>query len=188
MITFNELIHLGEMASRQGSYKDSGFSNIVKDQTDEWNSIKDKDDEYTRLLVANIDNKYSIWYTPSTYYLVDKDDNYLGYIKKINVNSIPNGVNNSKTFIVGISYSKIKGFYSIMFKALLYNGFGIILGDTMQTDESINSWKRILKDNKDLAIVYNGKSLEKYNDNIDYCNKEHIDYRVGLYTKAKELK
>lgn len=104
----------------------------------EWNN-EIKDSPFTKLLVKDVNaDKNDIYlYGTSTFYLVDKDKQYLGYL---NLNK-----EGSKGKIVN-SYSKIKGFYLLMFPNILtYSEIKTILSDDSLSQGAIKSYNNLHK-------------------------------------------
>lgn len=126
---------------------------------------------------SKIQGKYDLYYTPSTYYLTESNE-YVGHIKKISPQGVPSTIEGYKTFVVEISYSKIKGFYNIMIPVLADMGF-IVMGDINQTDESIGAWKKLLKAHPNNAITFH-YDIQIYDPEVDYWDKDHYRYRVGF--------
>ena len=104
----------------------------------EWNN-EIKDSPFTKLLVKDVNaNKDDIYvYGTSTFYLVDKDKQYLGHLDLNKEGSEGKIVN---------SYSKIKGFYLLMFPNILtYSEIKTILSDDSLSQGAINSYNNLHK-------------------------------------------
>lgn len=104
----------------------------------EWNN-EIKDSPFTKLLVKDVNaDKNDIYlYGTSTFYLADKDKQYLGHL------DIDKEGDKGK---IKHSYSKIKGFYLLMFPNILtYSNIKTILSDDSLSQGAINSYNKLHK-------------------------------------------
>jgi hypothetical protein len=82
-------------------------------------------------------NNYSLYESKNTYWLC-KDLEYLGHIQYKVCNTCGSAI------FITESFSKVKGFYSIMFLHIFKNGITTILSDNFQSEQAKGSWVKLL--------------------------------------------
>lgn len=153
------LKYLNEMAVNTGINGNS-FNREV-----EWNTIKNS--EFTDLLFDNFAD-YKIYTYGNTYYLTDENIKYLGHIE-FEGNSIQS------------SFSKVKGFYNIMFTAILTQKDYILSGTRLST-QAIKAYTNLSKlpDKKYKISIITPKEIP-YDEGVLL---EHPLYRVKISEKV----
>jgi hypothetical protein len=120
----------------------------------DWDKF-DKNGELTRLLLRDIGSlHYKLYRTGnSSFYLTDKDDEYLGQLEGTTSNGALS-ISNSSTNLE-------KGFYNIMFTSILgTEAFSEIRSDNDLSINAINSYGRLSINGRLLIQVYNPDTKE----------------------------
>lgn len=139
---FSFLVEMAELnnITRDNFSREQEFSKIINS-------------EFMTLLVKDVDSQHNKihQFGGGTFFLVSEEDEYLGHLE-LEENKITN------------SYSKINGFYKIMFShILLHTNIKEIYSDISLSQAAINSYEKLSKSNLfKVLLLVNGKE-EKFN-------------------------
>jgi hypothetical protein len=170
MITFNELI---EMAYENGIASDDTSNSRKYD----WNKFY-KNTNKVKLIQDNLSsNHYKLYQVQGTFYLADKDDEYISSIGASMEKNIAT-INSSFTYSKG-------GFYNLMFTTILAKtNIKEILSDNSLSRKAAESYSNISKNNLLLVQIKNGNIYLPMDVDILFLNNT---YRVSVKAKQDNL-